>query len=76
MYKPIRDGIEKNTKSVIYTEESPPPHLNNILYCFWELRTQNPLPKDFLYHIVPDACVNILFDQKEAEIAAITTLFK
>ena len=29
MYKPIRDGIEKNTKSVIYTEESPPPHLSN-----------------------------------------------
>ena len=74
MYRPVRDGIEKNMRSVLYLEEEPPIHLSEIVHCFWELRTQTPLSEDFRYHILPDACVNILFDQSDPKITAITAL--
>lgn len=72
MYNPVRDGIEKKLNFVTYIESEPPLHLKNLVHCFWELKTLTPLSKPFNYHILPDACVNILFDQKNPNIAAIT----
>jgi AraC-like DNA-binding protein len=74
MYKPIMDGIERDIKSVIYTEAFPPAQISELVHCFWELKTNSPTPQDFLYHIIPDACVNILFNQLETEVTAITAL--
>jgi AraC-like DNA-binding protein len=74
MYTPVKDGIEKTLKSVIYSETKPPDNLSDLVHCFWELKTEAPLHDDFLYHILPDACVNILFDQLDIKIAAITAL--
>lgn len=74
MYKPVRDGIEKNNGSVIYLEEAPPQHLRDLVHCFWELKTQSPLPEDFRYHVLPDACVNLLFDQRDPVVTAVTAL--
>ena len=74
MYKPVKDGIPKDIRSVIYSEKAPPANLEVFVHCFWELKTQEPLPQDFHYHILPDACVNILFDQLNPEITAITAL--
>lgn len=74
MYKPMKDGIQRNMRSVIYSEEAPPARLDELVHCFWELRTQSPLPEDFLYHVLPDACVNILFDQLDPTITDITAL--
>ncbi len=74
MYNPIKDGIEKSVRSVIYSEVKPPAHLCSVVHCFWELKTETPLPHDFHYHVLPDACVNLLFNQMDARIAAITAL--
>lgn len=74
MYKPVKDGIEKTVRSVSYLEEKPPTHLSELVHCFWEIKTETPLPEDFRYHILPDACVNILFNQIDTKIAAITAL--
>ena len=41
---------------------------------FWQLRTLTPLPTDFLYHAVPDACVNLLFNQIATAVAGVTAL--
>lgn len=73
-YKPVTDGIEKKSKLVTYLELSPPVHLSELVHCYWELKTEAPLPEDFNYHILPDACVNILFDQVDPTIAAITAI--
>lgn len=75
-YKPVKDGIDKTEKSVIYHEENPPTHLKEFVHCFWELKTTTRLSSDFQYHIVPDACVNILFDQLNVKVAAITAIQK
>jgi AraC-like DNA-binding protein len=74
MYNPVKDGIEKTVRSVVYIEARPPSHLSEFVHCFWEIRTDKALPDDFRFHILPDACVNILLNQLDTTIAAITAL--
>ncbi len=74
MYSPIQDGIDKTAHSVRYTEAKPPSGLAGFVHCFWELKTDTPLPDDFCLHAVPDACVNILFNQIDTKIAGVTAL--
>lgn len=74
MYSPVRDGIEKTVQSVRYTEAKPPGDLFGLVHCFWELKTDAVLPEDFHLHALPDACVNILFNLVDLQIAGITAL--
>jgi AraC-like DNA-binding protein len=74
MYSPIQDGIEKTVQSVRYTEAKPPIHLSALVHCFWELKTECALTDDFHLHALPDACVNILFNQIDTSIAGVTAL--
>jgi AraC-like DNA-binding protein len=74
MYNPVRDGIEKTVRSVRYTEAKPPKNLSGLVHCFWELKTDSALTDDFYLHALPDACVNILFNQVDTKIAGITKL--
>lgn len=74
MYNPIKDGMEKTARSVQYTEAKPPSDLVEVVHCFWELKTVSRLTDDFQLHVLPDACVNILFNMQDPKIAAITAL--
>jgi AraC-like DNA-binding protein len=74
MYSPARDGIEKTVQAVRYTKAKPPDDLSRLVDCFWELRTELTLPEDFRLHALPDACVNILFNQIDTQIAGVTAL--
>lgn len=57
-----------------YTELRPADDLSDVVHCFWELRTLAALPEDFHYHALPDACVNLLLNLKDTDIAGITAL--
>jgi AraC-like DNA-binding protein len=74
MYTPASDGIARNASRVHYAEAAPPASLSQLVHCFWELRTLSPLTEDFLYHALPDACVNLLLDQRDPHIAGVTAL--
>jgi AraC-like DNA-binding protein len=74
VYNPIRDGIDKTVRSVRYTEARPPSYLSGLVHCFWELKTERALENDFCLHALPDACVNILFNQADTNIAGVTAL--
>jgi AraC-like DNA-binding protein len=74
MYDPIQDGMEKTARSVRYTVEKPPGHLSCLVHCYWELKTETSLADDFFLHAMPDACVNILFNQADTAIAGVTAL--
>lgn len=74
MYDPVKDGVAKTVESVVYTEAPPPAALEDLVHCFWELRTETDLPDDFTLHAMPDACVNLLFDQHDPSIAGVTQL--
>jgi AraC-like DNA-binding protein len=74
MYDPIKDGIAKTSHSVRYTVEKPPERMSSWVHCYWELKTEATLETDFLLHAMPDACVNILFNLNQTEIAGVTAL--
>lgn len=74
MYDPVKDGVAKTIGSVVYTEVRPPARLTEFVHCFWELRTETDLAEDFTLHAMPDACVNLLFDQHDTRIAGVTRL--
>ncbi|MGC9460771.1 helix-turn-helix domain-containing protein [Vibrio genomosp. F10] len=74
MYDPIKDGMEKSSGTVIYNEAKPPQELKGIIHSYWQLKTDTPLEDDFTLHAIPDACINILFNQKDTDIAGITGL--
>ena len=74
MYDPVKDGVAKTIESVVYTEARPPAPLGELVHCFWELRTVLDLADDFTLLAVPDACVNLLFNQQDTRIAGVTQL--
>ncbi len=74
MYDPVKDGVAKTVDSVVYTEARPPAALGALVHCFWELRTEADLAADFTLHAMPDACVNLLFNQHDPLIAGVTQL--
>jgi len=74
MYDPIQDGREKKIESVIYNEAKPPRMYSDLVHNFWELKTDKKLSDDFFLHALPDACVNILFNQNDINIAGVTAL--
>lgn len=74
MYDPVKDGVAKAVESVVYTETPPPAALGDLVHCYWELRTERELAEDFTLHAMPDACVNLLFDQQDTRIAGVTLL--
>jgi AraC-like DNA-binding protein len=74
MYDPVKDGVAKTVESVLYTEVPPSASLRELVHCFWELRTVTDLADDFTLHAVPDACVNLLFNQRDTRIAGVTLL--
>jgi AraC-like DNA-binding protein len=74
MYTPVQDGIAKSAQSVVYNEAQPPSDLAGLMHCFWELKTLVPLDDDFHLHALPDACVNIMFNEQDIEVAGVTAL--
>lgn len=74
MYAPVQDGIEKTIKSVLYTEAKPPTELAGLVHCYWQIKTTLKLTEDFKLHAVPDACVDIMFNQVNTKIAGVTAL--
>lgn len=74
MYEPVKDGVDKTVKSVRYTEVKSSGHLSDFVHSFWELKTEASLTEDFCLHALPDACVNILFNQADTRIAGVTAL--
>jgi len=74
MYSPVVDGFSVRGAAVRYCESAPTDNLSDVVHCFWELRTLDVLPENFHYHALPDACVNLLFNVVDPEIAGVTAL--
>ena len=47
---------------VEYAEIFPDIRLQDFIYCYWELKTVQPLNKPFLFRVVADGCIDIFFD--------------
>ena len=51
--------------ALVYRELPPPPGLTDALLV-WSLASRRPLERAFAYHIVPDGCVDLVFDLRGA----------
>lgn len=63
--KPIQPTVKADNKEIIYQERQPQEGIDNFVYCFWQLKTQAPLNHPFVYRVVSDGCIDILFNHKQ-----------
>lgn len=61
-YKPIQPTIKDEHQGVVYKEIIPEKDVDNFIYCFWQLNTEKPLEKPFVYRVVSDGCIDIFFN--------------
>jgi len=64
-YKPIQPTVSVNDNEISYQEIQPNKEIENFVYCFWELKTQNLLKQNYNYRVVSDGCIDIFFDRKQ-----------
>jgi AraC-like DNA-binding protein len=74
MYDPKGNGRDKTVETVSFIEAEPPIHLRGVVHRFLELRTLAPLPGDYRFHALPDACSYVVLDQLNRIIAGVTKL--
>lgn len=64
-YKPIQPTVSLKDNKLDYQEIQPNKEIENFVYCFWQLKTQKRLNKDYNYRVVSDGCIDIFFDHKQ-----------
>lgn len=62
LYRPLQPAVTENDDYVCYREFAPHPALQHYIYCYWELRTFQPLERPFSYRVVADGCIDIAFN--------------
>lgn len=61
LYRPIQPAIKQTGSRVLYKEILANHILEDIIYCYWELRTTEKLDTSFIYRVVADGCIDIFF---------------
>lgn len=62
LYQPSQPTLTGTGADVQYIEVVPHIALQKTIYCYWELKTLQPLSTDFIYRVVADGCIDILFE--------------
>jgi len=62
LYTPVQPSVRNSTEDVLYREYVPHVHLRNIIYCYWQLKTTQPLSTEFIYRVVADGCIDVYFE--------------
>ena len=63
LYKPVQPTVGSSDGDVGYTEQPPAKDLEQVVYCYWQLKTNRPLTETFMYRVVADGCIDIFFEQ-------------
>ncbi len=67
LYTPIQPAPKQVVDEVVYTEWLPDASLQHFIYCYWELKTLQPLSQAFTYRVVADGCIDIYFALDEPQ---------
>jgi len=66
MHTPVQPGIPRFLQDgVFYQEHHPDSAFRDQIYCLWQLHTSITLPCDCHYLVVPDACIDLVFNLSE-----------
>lgn len=63
LYKPIQPTVSSGEGDVGYIEIPPCEALEQVVYCYWQLKTNHPLSEPFVYRVVADGCIDVFFEQ-------------
>ncbi|NRB52460.1 MAG: helix-turn-helix domain-containing protein [Saprospiraceae bacterium] len=75
LYQPIQPAVKQSAADeVFYQEYLPDLRLQQLIYCFWELKTERPLQADFCYRVVADGCMDLLMEMNNPSASYITGL--
>lgn len=67
LFKPIQPTIKISDEEVTYDEVLPNLGLQNIIYCYWQLKTKETLSTPFYYRVDADGCIDIFFELDKPE---------
>ncbi|WP_259014498.1 AraC family transcriptional regulator [Emticicia fluvialis] len=62
LYMPVQPTVRQSADDVVYQEWAPHERLLPFVYCYWELKTVQPLQDAFVYRVVADGCIDIYFE--------------
>lgn len=62
LYMPVQPTVTASDNAVSYMEVAPDRHLCNYIYCYWQLKTTQPLDTPFVYRVVADGCIDVFFE--------------
>lgn len=66
-FKPIQPSVKLDAGEISYQEFKPSQNLENYIYCYWQLKTNEKLEEPFKYRVVSDSCIDIFFELKEPD---------
>lgn len=62
LYEPIQPAFMLKSKIVEYSEILPDSQLGSFVFCYWRLKTHEPLKSSYTYKVVPDGCTDVFFE--------------
>ena len=62
LYRPVQPTVKQTANNVTYSEFFPHVTLQPFIYCYWQLKTVQPLTAQFNYRVVADGCIDIFFE--------------
>lgn len=76
LYTPIQPTVKKSDNNISYYEFLPDTSLHDYIYCYWQLKTNQPLADEFKYLVVADGCIDICFDLNNPKESFVVGLYK
>lgn len=67
LFAPVQPTVKQFEANVTYIEILPDYDLENIIYCYWQLKTTQTLSEPFVYRVVADGCIDIFFELNHSE---------
>lgn len=67
LYLPVQPTVRQSAANVSYQEFLPQLELQPFIYCYWQLKTAQPLAAAFNYRVVADGCIDIFFETNTPE---------
>lgn len=62
LYTPLQPTVKQSAEHVTYSEWLPDERLQPFIWCYWQLKTSQPLTEAFTYRVVADGCIDIYFE--------------
>lgn len=71
LYTPIQPAVMGTDGAISYVELSPDAQLQGFIYCYWNLKTTQPLGDIYDYRVVSDGCIDVIFNRTDHDEAYI-----